>query len=169
MKNLLILCFLVLSFTAYADVCNEGRSTSWDATGTVRADSLDQCYVKVSNVDQGTLAKGSIVILDPTVENGYEIATSSTAGAVPHCMIMEACAEGAKCKCQTYGYTDILLFDVTNEAATKGEPIFISEGSKGYVQSELLAGRAASDIVIGEFKEAETTASGAIKAFLRLK
>ena len=165
---MLIIALMALSLNAFADVCNEGRSTSWDATGTVRSDSLDQCYVKVSNVDQGTLAKGSIVIVDDTVSNGYEIATSTSAGAVPHCMIMESCANGAKCKCQTYGYTEDLLFDVTNTNATVGESIFISENAAGYVQNEALASIAASDIVIGEFRETKS-ASGAIKAFLRLK
>lgn len=165
----LVFIALLLSFAVNAEVCLEGRSTKKDATGTVDAGSIEKCYVNAFNVDQGTLAAGSIVILDPTESNGYEIATSTTAGAVPHCMIMESCAQGKDpCKCQTYGYTESLLFDVTNASATVGETAFISENAAGYVQNEALGSIAASDIPVGVFLESKA-ASGAIKAFLRMR
>jgi hypothetical protein len=168
MKNLIILALLAFSFNSLAEVGLQGRSTAWDSTGTVRTGSIESTYVNVSNVDAGSLAAGSIVVLDPTETNGYEIATSTTAGAVPHCMLQVACANGEKCKCQTYGYTEILLYDSTNSSSTAGFPIYISESTAGYAEAEVKATAAASDIPLGVFLESDT-ASASVKAFLRMR
>jgi len=162
--KLLLLSF-VLTFSAFGKVCLEGRSTTEDGTGSVKGQEI--CYVTVKKGSGGSLAKGAVTILDEDAENGFTINTSSTAGAVPHCVLMEACASNKVCKCQTYGYASFVDFDVTNSNATKGNLAFISENNAGYIQGESEGSYAASDVPVGVFLET-ASASGEIKVWLKL-
>lgn len=165
MKNLVLL-FALMMTSVYAEVCLEGRSTTVDLLGNVVNQEI--CYVNVKNGLGSSIAKGNAVILKAGVEDGFTVTTSATAGAVPHCIMLEACADTKVCKCQTYGYADYLDFDSTNGVATDGGLIFISEDNAGYVESEALGSIAASDNPIGSFLES-VSASGEVKAFIKLR
>lgn len=166
MRNLLL--FFILSFSAMAEVCLEGRTSKWAADGSF-VGPYEVCYIKVSNVDAGSLLKGMVVIADPTEESPHEIATSTTAGAAPLCVLMENCSNGKKCKCQTYGYNESVLLD-SKTGATAGFTAFISEASAGYVSDETKLNTVASDIPVGTFLETSNDDTGiGVKVFLKLR
>lgn len=156
---------LTFAYNAFADVCLEGRSVIIRGDGTIVPSNGEQCFENVYNQNGGTIAKGAIVVFDNTESDGYSVATSSTAGAKPRCMVAESCAAGKFCKCQTYGYTDILLVD-GGTTASNGTVLYISEGNAGYAEKN--ASPAVTDFPIGYVKES-ITASGAKKAFLKLR
>jgi hypothetical protein len=160
--------FLALFFTlaSYAEECVEGRSAKWQADGTF-VGPYEKCFIKVSNASGGSLAKGSVVISDTSQANPHVVTTSTTAGSAPICVIAETCSTGAKCKCQTYGYTDSLLFEATKEASA-GHLVFISENVAKYSMAEVKGSIAGSDVPIGTFLETSAT-SGSIKAFIKLR
>jgi hypothetical protein len=165
MKNLFIIMSLLFAFTANAEVCLEGRSTSEDNLGNVL--SQEECYVNVKNVDHATISKGALVSLDAARDLSYAVEATTTAGRSPACVAQEDIAAGKWGKCQTYGYVDFLLFDVENGSAAAGDEIFISENTAGYSEAE--ASPAASDHSAGVFLEAVAATSSSVKAFLRLR
>ena len=165
LKNLFILC-LFASTLSFAEVCVSGRSTSWDATGASLGPN-EKCYIKVNSTSSTTLSTGFVVTLDSATTNPYDVTAVTTAGAVPHCVLMETCALGAKCKCQTYGYMSNSKFKVTVAAST-GHLVFLSETSAGYIQAEGKSTIAASDVPIGVFMET-VTSTGDAKIFIKLR
>ena len=165
MKNLVLL-FVLMMGTAYSEVCLEGRSTTTDLLGNVV--NQEVCYVNVKNGLGSSIPKGNAVILKAGVEDGFTVTTSVVAGVVPHCIMLEVCADAKVCKCQTYGYADYVDFDATDAVASDGGLIFISESNAGLVQAEIPASIAASDAPLGVFLET-ASASGEIKAFIKLR
>lgn len=168
MKNLILLVAMLLTSVAFADIGPSGRSTSLDATGSLQAGSIEKFLIKVKNASGGALVDGDVVVLDMTADDGYSVTTSTTAGDVPLCVLDEACASLALCKCQTYGYKSNVNFDVTNATATAGFLAFISEDNAGKVEAEAKASIAASDVPIGVFYDS-ASASGDVEMFIKLR
>ena len=169
MKKLFTLFIAVLTvFTLFADEGPVGRSAQDDATGTLIPGSIEQWYIRAKNRSGGTLAAGSFVVFDTANDDGYSVTTSTTAGAVPACMFVESCDDDKVCKCQTYGFTDVALFDSDNGVATAGNQAFISENNAGYIQSEVLGSIAASDVPVGIFYDSPQT-SASVELFLKMR
>jgi hypothetical protein len=173
MKKLLLVLFLTfLSLSASADICLVGRSTAEDNTGTLQAGSLEKCYINAKNASGGSLADGSVVIDDLTNDDGYSVNTSTTAGASPVCIVAKkdgsACADDEVCRCQTYGFNSGVLFDSTNDAASAGDMLFISESTAGYSESEALGSVAATDRPIGVIYD-DASASADVEVFIKLR
>lgn len=168
MKNLIMLISLVFAFNAFADVGLVNRSTSLDATGSLRAGSLEKFFINVKNVSGGALLDGDVVVLDTTEDDGYSVTTSTTAGAIPHCILNQACADDQMCECQTFGLKTNVNYDATNVVASAGHLAFISEDNAGFVEGEAKASIAASDYPIGVFMDTPS-ASGDVELFIRLR
>lgn len=167
-KLMIILSVLLVATVAFADVGPVGRSAQLDATGAIQAGSVEKWFINVKNVSGGALESGDVVVPDVTEDDGYSVNTSSTAGAQPLCVLDEACADDAMCRCQTWGLKTDVNFDVTNGNATAGELAFISENNAGDVQGEVLGSVAASDRPIGVFLDS-AAASGDIEVFIKLR
>lgn len=158
----------MFAFNAVADIGLVNRSTSLDATGTLRSGSLEKFFVNVKNASGGALENGDVVVLDVSADDGYSVTTSTTAGAIPHCVLAVACAVGAVCKCQTYGLKTDVNFDRTNAASTAGFLAFISEDNAGKIEAEAKASIAGSDYPVGVFMDT-VSASGDVELFIRLR
>lgn len=174
MKKLLLFTILAMVFStnAFADYCLGQRSIIIDNLGNITPSDGETCFENVYNKNGIALVKGDLVILDTGEEDGYSVATSASAGAIPKCVIAEACPSGKVCKCQTYGFADYLLLDTNNtNAATAGQLMFISENTGGFIQAEKLSSIAASDVPIGEFKSSNGLhgATEVISGFIRLR
>lgn len=168
MKFLLALALTVFTVTAFADVGLVGRSVSVDGAGSLQSGSLEKFFINVKNQSGGALLDGDVVVWDSSNDDGYSVTTSATAGAVPACVLNEACAASALCECQTYGLKTNVNFDVTNASSTAGFLAFISESNAGKVQAEALASYAASDVPIGMFYDT-VAASGDVEIFIKLR
>lgn len=172
MKYLItFLLFMFASTSAFAIICNTGRTNSFDNAGNILEDSRDKCFVRVSNVDQGSLLKGFVVVIDPTqtgANGAFEIASTTDNKLMPHCVLSEACEVGKKCLCQVYGYSDFLQHSDADADGVAGEAMFISDGLAGYIEaingSSVLV---ASNYPIGVFIESPT-GTGDFKGFIRL-
>ena len=163
---------LLLSFAAMADIGLGNRSVSVDNTGALKAGSLEKVYINVVNGSGASVADGAVMVINTASDDGYSVTTSTTAGAIPVCVMSKpdgsACAANKLCRCQTYGYNSGVLFDSTNVSATAGQAAYISENNAGYVQAEAIASVAATDIPIGVFYD--TTASSAdVELFIKLR
>lgn len=172
MKNIVLLIALFASFMAMADIGPVGRSTEIDGTGAFKGPH-EKFYINVKNVSGGTLQDGDVVVLDTTELDGYSVNTSTTAGAVPHCVLAlkpgnSSCADDELCRCQTFGIHSNVNFDDTNAEATAGFLVFHSENNAGYIQGEAKGSVAASDYPVGVFLESSTT-SGDLDVFIRLR
>jgi len=155
--------------SAKADVGLVGRSTSLDNLGALQPGSREVFYIHVKNNSGTTYAAGSGMILDYTADDGYSVTGTTSVTARPHCMLQESCANGKLCKCQTYGYTSLLLFDGDgNDVAAAGDPIFASTKTAGYFMALGVGDGSASAESWGVFYDA-STASGAVEAFLDLR
>jgi len=166
MKFLTLLFVLVFSFATFADVCLEGRSISKDNLGNITPSEGEKCFENVYNKNGSALVKGAVVVMDETEADGYSINVSATAGKNPRCVLVEACAASAICKCQTYGFIDIALVKAT-EIPSIGSVLFISEASAGY-----LAVNSSSDNDIDTpvgYSLELVTVDGAKKVFLKLR
>lgn len=172
MKNFLktlFLASLTLINIAFADVGPVGRSTSLDNLGQLQPGSLEQFFIYVKNVNGSTIAAGSGVVLDYVEDDGYSVNLSTSQSARPHCMVVESCADDALCKCQTYGYTSIALFDQSGGSSVSGGYMFASTANAGYfVYKALNSANVATASRWGVFYDSDTT-SGAKEAFLDLR
>lgn len=168
MKFFGTLFIALFAMTAFADIGLVDRSTSFDGAGSLLSGSVEKYEIVVKNQSGGALEDGDIVVWDSSNDDGYSVTTSTTAGAVPACVLSEACAASASCKCQTYGYKSNVNFDVTNANATAGFLVFLSESNAGDVQAEAKGSIAASDVPIGMFYD-DATASGDVEVFIRLR
>jgi len=155
--------------SAKADIGLVGRSTSIDNLGTLQPGSREVFYIHVKNGSGTTYGAGAGVILDYTADDGYTVTGTTSITARPHCMLQESCANGKLCKCQTYGYTSLLLFDGDgNDVAAAGDPVFASTKTAGYFMALTVGNGSASAESWGVFYDA-STASGAVEAFLDLR
>lgn len=166
--GIILMGFVAFMSVSSADVGLFGRSTTLSGSGTVKAGSQEKFFVNCKNTSGGTIADGDVMILDVANDDGYSCTTSTTPGAVPHCIMAESCVDEKMCKCQTYGIKTNVNFDQTDAAATAGEQVFISESNAGKVQAEVKASIAASDVSVGVFYDSDT-ASGDIEVFIRLR
>lgn len=165
MKNFIVFTALMLS--AFGAFSEEGpnRRGSLDATGSF-AGPDEKFFISVKNGSGGALVSGDVVILDVSADDGYTVTTSTTAGAVPHCVLAEACASLAMCKCQTYGLASDLNFTPDQNNAAAGGQAFISESQAG--KSDAITSPAAGDRPIGVFMDA-ATATGDVEVFIQLR
>lgn len=165
MKKLL-LAFALLSITAisFADSGPVGRSGSLDGAGNFQGPA-ENWFINAKNVSGGTLAAGSVVILDQTEKDGYSVNTTTTAAQSGRCVFAVSCADDKMCKCQTSGIVNVEA-DVTEGAAVAGAPVFLSESTAGSVSGN--ASPAASDYPIGIFYTA-TAVSGTVSVQLQMK
>lgn len=166
MKNLILILSILFAFTAIADIGPSNRSVAPDNTGAVSSDKLDKYFITVKNQSGGALVSGDVVILDVANDDGYSVTSSTTAGAVPHCVLDESCADDAFCKCQTYGLkTDVNFTPDQNNAAAGGQA-FLSETQAG--KSDAITSVGAGDRPIGVFYDA-ASASGDVEVFIQLR
>lgn len=173
MKKLFLLSTLFWGLSVQADIGPQNKSNRLDYAGSVVSSELEQWFIMVKNSAASALSAGAIVVWDTDDDDGVSVTTSTSAGAVPACMNVSSCAVGALCKCQIYGYTDLLLFDpegggASGGASTAGEPIFIDESDAGYVQATVSGSIAANDYKIGVFYDSGSN-TGATEAFLQLR
>lgn len=166
MKNFLVLLSMLATYTTFADVGLVGRSTSLDGLGNVKSGSLEKFFIYVKNASGGALVNGDVVVLDVSADDGYSVTTSTTAGDMPHCVLAEACASAAMCKCQTYGLHTAVNFTPDQDNAAAGGLAFISESQAGKVDA--ITSPAATDRPIGVFYDA-ATATGDVEMFIRLR
>jgi hypothetical protein len=167
MKNFVTLIFaLIFSLASFAAIEPVNRSNILKYDGSLDSNSLEQEFINVLNKSGGSLAIGSIVILDVSNDDGGSITTTTTAGQVPMCMMAVTCAANKLCKCQTYGFFDGALFDVGGGNAVAGKPFYISESNAGYIAT--IASPDAGDIPAGVYYDA-ASASGSVEVFLKMK
>lgn len=166
-SSLLIAMVMFISCDSIADIGPQGRSVNLQYNGQVDPATLEQRFMNVVNRSGGSLAVGSIVVLDVSNDDGASVTTSATAGSVPMCVIAKkVCADDKLCICQTYGLFDGALFDVGGGNAAAGKPFYISETTAGKIGA--IAAPDASDIPGGVFLDAATSTS-AVKVFLKLE
>ena len=163
MKLTIGLITLLFAVSTYA-VIESDFSNAFDAKGDVLF--KDQSFINVKNVSGGSIAAGSIVVLDTTEDDGISVTTSTSAVAVPHCMVVAAVADDAMVKCQVSGYTDKILFDASTTAVAN-EAMYI-DTTAGYVRAVASASVAAYMVPVGSFLDA-SAASGAVEGYLRLQ
>lgn len=171
MKKLINVLFLFGIFMAtqtFADVGHFGSSTALDNTGTLKSGSIEQFFIWCKNTSGATVDAGAVVVADTSADDGYSCTTSSTAGAIPICVMAESCAASSNCKCQTYGYMADATFDDTNGAATAGQAAYISENYAGWVQANPLTSVSAFDVPIGVFYDSPS-ASADVELFIKLR
>lgn len=167
MKKFIVLLISLVTFNALADYGRQGASNNKGFDGGIQAGTLEKQFINVKNKYGSTIAAGSIVVWDVSNDDGYSVTLSTTAFANAACMMAVSCASNAFCKCQTYGYTDALLFaQVSAGNATAGDKICISETDAGYVQAP--SSIEARDSVVGFFYDSSTT-TGAVEAFIKLR
>jgi len=166
--NLTLMVVLLFATNAMAEKGKFGRSASLDGTGSIQVGSIEKFFVNCKNTSGGALEDGDLVVADVANDDGFSCTSSAAPGAVPLCVLNEACADDAMCECQTYGFKSNVNFDSTNDGASAGDQVFLSESTAGKVQSEALGSIAASDVMVGVFYD-EITASGDAEIFLRLR
>lgn len=165
-KFLTLLIAFTLSAASFADIGLVNRSTVLKYNGAVDPSSVEKRFINVINQSGGSLAIGSIAILDVANDDGASVTTTTTAGQVPMCVIAVTCASAALCKCQTYGLFEGALFDVTGGNAVAGKPFYISETTAGKIGT--IAAPDAGDIPGGVYLDAASSTS-AIDVFLKLE
>lgn len=157
----------LFAFNAIADFGTQGRSTAKKFDGTPRADSIEQQFINVKNQLGSTISAGMIVVWDSGNDDGASVTTSTTANAVPACMMVDNCSAAAFCKCQTYGYTDELLVDAA-QAASAGGKAYISGSNAGYAIARDVPSTGLQDSAVAMFYDA-VTVSAAAEAFLLMR
>lgn len=173
MKNLILILVAAITLNVFADYGRQGASNAKAFGGGVQSGSLEKQFIDVLNKEGSTIAAGSIVVWDITNDDGASVVIDTTRTANPACVMVKSCASNAFCKCQTYGYTDALLFDslATNPvAASANGVIYISGENAGYVSAKvpLSTEQIGSIKPIGFFYDAPST-SAAVEAFIKLR
>lgn len=155
---------LVFAFSVNADVGPRGYSAAIKVDGTVDAATIEKHFINVINNEGASIPAGSVVQLDPSVDDGASVIIDNTASKVPLCVMVAACADNALCSCQTYGLGNV-LFDAAGGNAVAGAAFFPATGGAGYVKAGTLGG---VEIPVGMFYDA-ATASGTVEAFIKLR
>jgi hypothetical protein len=168
MKALFTLIFTVcMALNAYAAISPINRSTNVKYDGSIDAATLEKEFIKIINRDGSTTAKGTLMCLSLTEDDGASaVSCPTTAGGSPICMLAESCADDKLCLCQTYGLNEDALFKAGAGSATAGKPFFHSESVAGGIQA--IASPDGSDNAGGVFYDA-SSATGAVQVFLKLK
>lgn len=170
MKTFILLLISMIAFNAFADYGRQGASTNKAFGGGVQAGTLEKQYINVLNKEGSTIAAGSIVVWDVSNDDGASVIIDTTRTANPACMMAVSCASNAFCKCQTYGYTDILLFDSDNLAASASGRLYVSGANAGYVSARApLSSEQIGSIKPIGFVYDTPSASAAIEAFIQLR
>jgi hypothetical protein len=165
--KLFALLLMVLSISATAAIGPVARSANKTYAGA--AENVEKEYINVLNKSGGSLTAGQIVVWDVDNDDGASVEKSTSAYAIPACMITKACASNAICKeCQVYGYTSQLLFGAAQGNATAGRCLYINEADSGYVQATADGSVDAKDECVGMIYDA-ASATGAVEAFLKMK
>lgn len=129
MKKLIILLvgmFVTTSVYSQALICNGGYG--FDGAGAVMSGTDSKCYVKV--LTDAAYVDGDVVTLNYTDDNGYLVATSTSAGYHAYGVFDAACASGAVCKLQVFGKHDAVKTDVANHSVTAGLGLALSGTAK---------------------------------------
>lgn len=166
MKALFILFFsLAFTLTAYADIGLVNRSANIKYDGSVDASTEEKRFINVINNEGGTIAAGSLVIMDVTVDDGTSVVVDNSASQTPHCIMVAACSDNKLCKCQTYGRYSSALYASVNGNAVAGAPFFNSTAAAGYIGEVVLGG---VEIPGGIFLDA-ASATGAVEVFIKME
>lgn len=163
MKKLFISVIIMFAFNAHAFVGNIGRSTSLDYAGAVIAETVEKVFIYVKS--SAAIAAGQVASLDLTSDDGATALVGPTTGLAPVCVMVNTCASGALCKCQTYGLLDTALFDATGGVSVAGKRAFMSTNNAGYASAR--ATDLATEVALGYFYDA-VSASGAVQLFIKL-
>jgi len=159
MKSFLLILTFVFAFSANALILNN-YSNVRDIKGTVTYN--DKVFIKVYSA--AGVAKGSVVFLDTSADDGMTVTTATNAALKPLCMVAETISALGIGKCQIYGYTDALLFEPTTTAVVN-EPVYHSSSIAGYSSAISSGSVAAYNVPIGTFLDA-SAATASIEAFL---
>lgn len=162
MKKTLILAFSLMTLTAQA-VVTSPMSNDFDNTGAIV--KKDDVSIRVKNGEASEIAAGSVVVYSVTADDGATIASSTTSGINPACMIKAACAAGALCYCQKYGYTNSLLFDARYGSAAAGELLYAATASYYVGSNDDMPTRA---VPVAQILDA-ASATGSVEAVLLIK
>jgi hypothetical protein len=183
--NLLFMVGMLVGFSTevYAEQCNVGAFAQSD--GTIKQKPV--CFINVKNVSGQSLSSGAVVVADLTGDDGVQVTTASSAGQKAVCVLMGTIADDGFGRCQTYGYHSGVQFAGsvaagtvgTDESATAGQDIYVTEHFAGKVQG--LSGNALAAITvtvgastprgvgsIGVFLDSSTTTE-TVEAFIDLR
>ena len=165
MKKLLISLFTLGMVTApaYAIIGNMGQSVNLDYAGAVQVETVEKQFINVKA--SAALAAGSVAALDLTADDGATALVGTTGGLAPICIVVNACASGALCKCQVSGIIESALFDSTNSASVAGKRGYMSTNNAGYISARVT--ELASEIPLGYFYDVNS-ASGSAQFFIKL-
>lgn len=164
MKLITLLFALILSQTAFAEVCVSGRGANLDYAGAPA--NIEKCSISVLNKKGSTLAAGTAVVLDTSNDDGASVTTLTTAGLSPHCIIEKSCAANKMCDCQTYGLSAVALFDPTGANSVAGKRWFLSTNNAGYISAR--GTDLATEVAGGVFYDV-ASATGAVEIFINLR
>lgn len=171
MKFLVLL--MLLATSAFAEEGPHGQNVLVDGLGNIKGPK-DQFFIYVKNGEGATISPGSVTVLDVADDDGVSVEVVTTATARPHCVMVDNCTTSKRtCKCQTYGYTDLLLFhDDAGGDATAGEFAFIDTSSQGYARARVQSGGgdvfSHDNFPIGIFYDSSAD-DGAVEAFIDLR
>jgi hypothetical protein len=161
MKFLIFIIF-AFSFLAFAENGMVGRSSSLKYDGTI--EQPEKFFINVKNTSGGALVAGNIVTPDLTEDDGVSVNTATAAGSTGQCILIEACADDALCKCQTYGIYDSALLTVAEANATAGQPFYVSTTTAGYISPV----KSTTQVPAGIFYDSASS-SGAVQVFIKLR
>lgn len=161
--KLLIASLLLLSFNAFAIIGNIGHSTNLDYAKAVIPESVEKLFINVKASE--AISSGMVAGLDLTADDGASVVKGTTTGLAPLCIMVNDCASGALCKCQTYGLFSSALFDVTTASAVAGKRAFMATQSTGYLAARNTD--LASEVPVGYFYDAASV-SGSVEIFIKL-
>lgn len=167
MKKIIVMLIGLVAFNAFADYGRQGASTAKAFGGGVESGSLEKQFINVINKEGSTISAGMLVVWDVTNDDGASVVIDTAAGGNPACMMVKDCSSNAFCRCQTYGYTDILLFDAS-VVASAGSKIYMSETNAGYAIAIAPASVNGADSPAGFYYD-QASASGASEAFIKLR
>jgi hypothetical protein len=155
---------LILMFLFVGDVyANAYGSNSFNADASVK--SRRSVFTYVENGQGAAFDAGDIVCHDIGEDDGVHADYCDNIGDPAYCMVMEACNDGAMCKCLLEGYTSVLDFDGSGEAGTAGTAVVAdidgnSAGVSGSSSTE------AAYKIIGTFLDTVST-STTVEAYIK--
>lgn len=163
MKMFLMSIMMLLSLTAHAIIQTTGGA-ALDATGAIKI--REEAFIKVKNGSGGSLANGAVVVYDVAADDGITVVAGSALGQYPACVMAQACAANALCKCQVYGYHSAALVDLGAANANAKTPAYVSQNGSGYVTG--MGSAAATHIPVGYFLDS-AAATGTVELFINIK
>lgn len=149
---------------AHAFIGNIGRSTALDYAKVVVPETVEKQFLNVK-ASGGAIPAGALAALDLTADDGATVVIAPVSGLAPICIMVNACASGALCKCQNYGYFAAALFDSTAAASVAGKRFWMSTNNAGYISAR--GTEVATEVPGGFFYDA-ASASGSVEIFINL-